>query len=179
MRRAWIAAVCLMAASWSGFCQDRYCTAGICVSGFIRGSAEMHVEYAFGKHWSAAAETSLGYSRLLKGRSTLEKEHDSEFIFDEFPMMTAAEMFTEYVQIRYWTREASGGAYLSSGLRYGSANGLDWTVGAGYRMNIWKGVSAGAEYRTNIIHTLKTGQYGAEGIRIYLNYTFGKTGRHE
>lgn len=179
MRGAWIAAICLLAVSWSGFCQGKHCTAGICVSGFVWGRAEIQVEYAFGKHWSAAAETGLGFSRMLKGRSTLEKEHDMEFSFNEFTKMTVAELFTEYLQGRYWIQETSRGVYLSAGLRYGSGGGLDWTVGAGYRMNIWKGVSAGLEYRTGITQALKTGRFEAEGIRIYLNYTFERTGKHE
>ena len=66
------------------------------------------------------------------------------------------------------------GPYLSAGLKYGSGGGLDWTVGAGYRIPIWRSIYAGAEYRTGIMQTLKTGRFGTEGIRIYLNCTFKK-----
>ena len=174
MRGAWIAAICLLATYDCGFCQDRRCTVGVCVSGFITGCAEIQIEHAFGKHWSAAAEACLGFSRLFKENDMLEKGHDSEFSFEELPHMRATELFTEYIQGRYWISDNSRGAYLSAGLRYGSANGLDWTVGAGYRMNIWKGVSAGAEYRTGIIKAINTGNLSTDGIRIYLNYTLGK-----
>lgn len=174
MKRALIAAICLLAASGSGSCQDKGCAAGICVSGFITGRAEIQIEHAFGKHWSAAAEASLGFSRIIKESSTLEKAHDSEFSFKEFPKMTASELFTEHLLIRYWTRESSRGPYLSAGLKYGSGSGLDWTVGAGYRIPIWRSIYAGAEYRTGIMQTLKTGRFGTEGIRIYLNCTLKK-----
>ncbi len=179
MKGAWITTVILLLGVGSGFCQSRQGSAGICMSGFLTGKADIEVEYAFGSHWSASAGSGVGFTRLYNGKSEIEKIHEDEFGFVEFPTTKADEFYTGCLQCRYWTRESLNGPFISTGLRFGSGTGIDCTIGAGYRMHIWRGLAAGAEYKARILSSITAGRLDPKGIRIWINYTFQIKDRYE
>lgn len=155
-----------------GFSQERRCSFGINLYGLVKGSACIHSGYAFSDHWSVSSDMSLGYSRFEKEKSDIEAEHDGEFTAGTPELSKPPDLITEHISFRYWIQQTMKGLFLSTGIRYGSWTGVDYTLGIGYEISIWKGLHITAGYTYALKNMSTDNDVGTEGIGICLCYTF-------
>ena len=155
-----------------GFSQERRCWLGINLYGLVKGSAVIHSGYAFSDHWSVSSDMSLGYSRFEKEKSDIEAEHDSEFTDNTHELSKPPDLIAEHISFRYWIQQAMKGLFLATGIRYGSGTGLDYTLGIGYEIPVWKGLHMTAGYTYALMNMSTDNDVRTEGIGICLCYTF-------
>lgn len=172
MRVVFSVVISVILAAVDCLAQEADCCFGINLFGLAKGNLTIHSGYAFKEHWSLSSDISIGYSRLKKTKTDIEAVHDGEFV-DSRPILSEPpDLMTEHIRLIYWPADAMSGTFLATGIRHGSSTGIDFTLGIGYVIPIWKGMRMTAAY-TYALKSMTSGlEKGLNGIDIYLSYTF-------
>ena len=152
-------------------CQEKDCMAGVGLTSFARGSAEIIFSHGFGRHWSVTAEASVSYIGLEKEKSLIEVEHSAEFTSD-ITLPEDPDLHCERIRFNWWMTEVFNGFSLSAGVQSGSSTGPDIVTEAGYTLKIWKGLCISAGIRVPIMKGLRESGIGAHNIRAGIYYRF-------
>ena len=145
---------------------------GVDIYEFVKGNLEINSGYAFAENWSIASDISIGYARLKREKDDIGSIHESEFK-DRHPELTRPpNLLTEHIAIRYWPHTALTGTFISTGIRYGSSTGIDYTLGIGYDMTIWKNMHMAAGYISALKNMVTDSCPVMDGIEICLYCTF-------
>lgn len=161
----------LMALS-EGISQERFCCLGVNIYGLAKGKASIHSGLAFAGHWSISSDISIGYARFKRAGTDIGAVHDSEFSESEPEISRPPDLIAEHISFRYWINRAMQGAFLATGIRCGSTTGIDYTIGIGYEIPIWKRLHVTARYTYALKNMTTDRNTGLEGMDICLSCTF-------
>lgn len=132
-----------------------------------RGGLRIGIEQQFAKRWSIGGKYEINLQRAMKKADKEKTEHDKELMTESVDEQnTVKEMVSSDICIKYWTKEANNGGHLMTGIRHGSRNGIDFTIGAGYSFIIWKGLGLSLAYETVF------GQVSKDGFTLTLSYIY-------
>lgn len=139
-------------------------------SATFRHTLDIEAGYAFSKHWSA--EGSVWKILPLRDRlSHEEKVHDS-LLGKTAWTPTASGGDGLRLEVCYWPSEAFCGPFISTGCTYEELGKADGSIGIGYMMKVWKGISLSLSFKSGLME-LKTGADRlADNIDIGINYIF-------
>ena len=166
--------VAILSALLTGVCSyaQHQSAIGIDISSAIKTrQIEVSGSYGFGKKWSASY--SGDFQIRIPGKETdMEyEEHVSEFnasIEYDFPLDN------HHIAVEYWTEQAYEGLYLQIGCRCNNDIQVDCTVGAGFCIHIWKGLSVTLSYMKDLMGSFKAGAPTGKGANITLNWIINK-----
>lgn len=172
MKRTIMAFVLASALIHPAVCQEKSGLLGIELTSLLRGAAGISVSHSFSRHWSVSGEASVSYIRSLPGKSTIEKEHDEEFLSSGFCLPEDPDMQRIMATFTYWPDTAFDGFYLSAGIQSGSRSGTDIITEAGYMLTIWKGLSLSAGLRIPLSEGILGNRFSPKYIRAGIHYKF-------
>lgn len=152
-------------------CQERACMAGVGLTSFLRGSAEISISYSYSRHWSVRGEASISYEGLTRRKTSVEVEHNGEFA-NTSSLHNDRSTHCESILFGYWPSEAFRGFSLSAGVQSCFGNGTEIITEAGYTFRIWKGICMSMGIRIPILTGIRNGNINAENIRAEINYRF-------
>ena len=123
------------------------------------------------EHWSISAAVGVNMKILQKSKSAIEEEHNEEFPDGTYPK-TREHMHREHLRLCYWPKDVFKGIFLSLGAEHRDTNGLDATVGIGYRFKIWKGINCTLAYDTGLIRATQDEKLTISDLKVCISYTF-------
>lgn len=153
-------------------CQDKTSMLGIELTSLLRGVAGISVSHSFSRHWSVTGEASFSYIRVLPEKSTIEQEHDEEFLSSGFYLPEDPDTQRIMAAFTYWPDSAYDGFYLSAGIQSGSCSGMDIITEAGYMLTIWKGFSFSAGLRIPLAESIRENRFSPKYVRAGIHYKF-------
>ncbi|MBO7192622.1 MAG: hypothetical protein J6V17_04455 [Bacteroidales bacterium] len=130
------------------------------------GNIGLHAGYGFAEKWSASYSVETD---IVKNSTDIEYEnHLSEFTEIQSPEISAC---NHLLSVYYWFDETYKGAYLEFGCRSGEKIRTDCTLGIGYNIPIWKGLSIVLSYGTDLIASMKSGKTEGKGAGLSICWT--------
>ena len=139
-------------------------------SATFRHTLDIEVGYAFSKHWSAEG-CAWKIFPFKDRQSQEEKIHDS--LLDRTawsPVVSGGDGIR--LDICYWPSEAFSGPFISAGCTYEELGKADGSIGIGYMMKVWKGITLSFSLKTGILERTTEADRLAENIDIGINYIF-------
>ena len=129
------------------------------------GSIGLYAGYGFGK-WSASYSAETGIVR--KSVDMEYEEHLSEFTET---YKSEISICRHQVSVCYWLDETYKGAYLEIGCRSGVKIKADCTLGIGYNIPVWKGLSISLSYDTDLMASIRSGKAEGKGAGLSVCWT--------
>ena len=173
MRRTVTLSICLMAficCHAQDSIKERSYTIGIGLSHpFLNGCFRIDFGHSISRHWSAGAGASIRMLGVKKDISEDEKKHEDIMSGVKWTGPVRDENSTS-MEISHWPWETFNKGFITLGCSYGDRKGLDCIIGAGYMMDICKGMAVTLKAETGILNMRKTELWGM--ISINLNYIF-------
>ena len=153
-------------------CQEKTGMLGIELTSLLRSTAGISVSHNFSRHWSVTGEASVSYMSAIREKSTLEKEHDEEFVSSSSGLPAASDRQRIMAAFTYWPDSAYDGFYLSAGIQSGNCSGTDIITEAGYMLTIWKGLSFSAGLRIPLAESIRENRFSPKYVRAGIHYKF-------
>lgn len=126
--------------------------------------------HGLSKHWSLEGTSTVSYGILTTKYNSDEKIHYGELNNDTDFETTNSKLVTGGIRIKYWINDIYKGGYIMTGIR--SETKLDWTIGGGYSIHVFKGVCCGISYEIDIRNSIQQNRLTGNGISIALSYTY-------
>lgn len=132
---------------------------------------KVHAGHQILDRWSAGGWFSI----RLNGQTMNQEEemHRNEFsdeVREGGTDRTGWDSAGLYLQ--FWTSEIYDGPFISTGIVTDGNGHDDCSLGIGYHMKIWKGLSTSIHLELNIIESFKTQRFKGEGSGLCICYTF-------
>ena len=172
MKRTIMAFALSSALLHTAVCQEKTGMLGIELTSLLRSTAGISVSHNFSRHWSVTGEASVSYMSAIREKSTIEKEHDEEFLSSGFCLPEDPDMQRIMAAFTYWPDTAFDGFYLSAGIQSGSRSGTDIITEAGYMLTIWKGLSLSAGLRIPLAESIRENRFSPKYVRAGIHYKF-------
>ena len=135
------------------------------------GIMNLSAGYGFKERWSVTWKTGIGIGNYTKDEDSEYNEHLSEFVT---PRKSRKLIKENCISIQYWFDKAYDGAYLETGCRSGTDIEADCTIGAGYCIHIWKGLTAVLSYETDLLDSFNEDKPTGPGLSIGLRWVITK-----
>lgn len=151
--------------------------AGIDIAdGICQKTIRVMISHSFTSHWSATADIGLDVGLMKSPAAEIEMNHLtalSDMTQSENTQKEFRQTFQDIcIYIDYWPSHAFKGPHIFIGGSFKDRSGPDLIFGAGYSINIWKGLSTDIMYRFGIIETYKDRQLSVTGIKAGICYVF-------
>lgn len=173
MRRTATLFICLMAFNCchaQDSIKERSYTIGIGLNHpVMNGCVSIGFGHSISRHWSVGGEALIGLPGIRKEISEDEKTHE-DILSETKWIWPAREADSASMEISHWPWETFKKGFITLGCSYGDRKGLDCTIGAGYMMDICKGMAVTLKAETGILNMRKMELW--EMISINLNYIF-------
>lgn len=123
--------------------------------------------YGFGQRWSASYSGEIAIRTPGREVNVEYEEHISEFSrSSEYE----TSLQNHHISACYWPDRVYKGLYMEIGFRCKDNMRGDCTLGAGYCIPIWKGLSVTFSYETDLIATFQSGASEGPGANIHINW---------
>lgn len=166
---------CLISLSQERYNDERYGNmAGIMVSSGI-DSREIKLAFCHGiaERWSIGAAVCMDMDYLKVERSDELTEHANQFdVPADDDGMSTHHIFSETVMMQFWTRKMLEGMFLMMGGRHIHDEGMDCTIGIGYVLPVWKGLSAILSLENDLIRSIGNKTFKDSRAEVGLSYKF-------
>lgn len=173
MRRTVTLSICLMAficCHAQDSIKERSYTIGIGLSHpFLNGCFRIDFGHSISRHWSAEAGASIGMPGIKTDISEDEKIHEDILSGGRWSG-PARDANSSIMGISHWPWGAFNKGFINLGCSYGERKGLDCILGAGYMMDIRKGMAVTIKAETGLLNIRETEFW--KMISINLNYIF-------
>ena len=106
------------------------------------GGLKVNVSQQFAHQWSLDASSMIRIGNIARIRTEKYIEHYETLGYHKEDNTAAdSDLVTGEIKICHWLKETFIGPHIHIGCRSGVRQGLAGTVGAGYCIQIWKGLS--------------------------------------
>ena len=135
----------------------------------MNGRILINFGHSINCHWSIGAGAAIGLPEMRKNISEDEKIHEG--ILSDMPgYHLQGNTSSANMEIFHWPWETYRNGFISIGCSYGEREGIDFIIGAGYMMRVFKGLAVAIKTETGLINQRKT--EFSETISLNLNYIF-------
>ena len=151
----------------SGYAQHQT-SLGISIGSVLKaGQIGIMGSYGFADNWSASYSGEIDIRMPEKKVNPEYEEHISEFGRSsgyDIPLRN------HHISASYWPERVFKGLYMEIGFRCKDSIKADCTLGAGYCIPIWKGLSITFSYGTDLIASFESGTSEGWGANIHVNW---------
>ena len=143
-------------------------------SPILRGAVRIAAGHGIRDRWSLEGEVGMNLKLIaVKREDEEESDHRLELLGDVNESPGFRDTFIDIsVLAGYWPKRCFEGLCLQAGYSYKDRGGPDCCIGAGYAVNIWKGITFIISYRFRLIETYRKQTTPSEGLKISINYVF-------
>lgn len=145
--------------------------AGLDLSSLLFKEVKIAVGHKISGHWSVSAYAGLNI-KVMKERIRPEEAEHNEAFPPAFLPDGRSFSHREAIGFCYWPQSTFSGPFLSVGGEYRQGSGLDATLGIGYMLKIWKGLTGFLTYDAGIIRTANAGKLPADGFSAGICWIF-------
>ena len=135
----------------------------------MNGRILINFGHSINCHWSIGAGAAIGLPEMRKNISEDEKIHEDILSGGRWSG-PARDANSSSMGISHWPWGAFNKGFINLGCSYGERKGLDCILGAGYMMDICKGMAVTIKAETGLLNIRETEFW--KMISINLNYIF-------
>lgn len=123
--------------------------------------------HAFAERWSMEGRLGVAFGHIMDKEKEEEALHEDEFDMRETEHTTEDRLIdTGAIALCFWAARAYYGSFISIGGVYRGKSPPELTLGTGYVIHIWKGLSASVSFNIDIMETYRNASIRGDGISV-------------